>query len=371
MADANEQSGPRPGASEDLFDFPIVGGLEEFGLVPPDTTPVAPATPATPAADVEASPMRPSPPAPADVAGPDEDLFDLDEVLNLENDPFDDGVLDASGQPARSAPAPASVVSRPEEPAADSVAPFSAAPERALTSAQPQPASAPARPEPTVEAAPSPETVAAELQTTAPLPSPEDLPAAPAPVHSQGTRHRDRGPRLSLPQDVPDSLTGNNGRLITALIACFLTINTGIFFLAHRASSSVNESLSQATGLIADAISARGRSEAPLRGAQPPQFSPDVSHEIERQQSGPREADEKEIWIDPRDYKNPHEFAVGNAKKMMEEGRFEEARRLLYWVLANQQRAPLAPSMRTEIDYLIPLTYYQQGRATGLEQEGQ
>ena len=54
----------------------------------------------------------------------------------------------------------------------------------------------------------------------------------------------------------------------------------------------------------------------------------------------------------------------------VEEGRFEEARRLLYWVLANQQRAPLTPSMRAEIDYLIPLTYYQQGRATGLEQEG-
>ena len=81
---------------------------------PPDTTPVAPATPATPAADVEASPTRPSPPA--DVAGLDEDLFDFDEVLGLENDPFDDGALDA--RPARSAPAPASVVSRPEEPAA-------------------------------------------------------------------------------------------------------------------------------------------------------------------------------------------------------------------------------------------------------------
>ena len=147
-------------------------------------------------------------------------------------------------------------------------------------------------------------------------------------------------------------------------------VNTGIFFLAHQASSNVNESLSQATSLIADAIATRGQGEATLRGAQPPQFGPDVTHQVESLQPVLDDAAEKETWIDPRDYKNPHEFAVGNAKKMMEEGRFEEARRLLYWVLANQQRAPLTPSMRAEIDYLIPLTYYQQGRATGLEQEG-
>ena len=147
-------------------------------------------------------------------------------------------------------------------------------------------------------------------------------------------------------------------------------VNTGIFFLAHQASSNVNESLSQATGLIADAISLRdqgerrsGRAAAAVRPRRDPPGG-------ELPAASFAAAVDKETWIDPRDYKNPHEFAVGNAKKMMEEGRFEEARRLLYWVLANQQRAPLTPSMRAEIDYLIPLTYYQQGRATAFEQEG-
>ena len=100
-------------------------------------------------------------------------------------------------------------------------------------------------------------------------------------MHAQTTADRDRGPRLLLPEDVPYSLAGNNSRLIAALIACFLMVNTGIFFLAHQASSNVNESLSQATGLIADAISLRGQGEAPLHAAQPSQFGPGVTHEVE------------------------------------------------------------------------------------------
>ena len=297
----------------------------------------------------------------------DEDLFEFDEVFSLEDDPFHNGTLDPSGQPARPVPAPEADALLPEETATERVAPVAAAPEPAP--AQAEPIAEPARHEPMVEAAPALET-ATEPQDAAPLPSLEDVAADPSRMHAPTTADRDRGPRFLLPEDVPYSLAGNNSHLIAALIACFLMVNTGIFFLAHQASSNVNESLSQATGLIADAISMRGQGEAPLQAAQPSQFGPGMTHEVELPPQRFAVADEKETWIDPRDYKNPHEFAVGNAKKMMEEGRFEEARRLLYWVLANQQRAPLTPSMRAEVDYLIPLTYYQQGRATGLEQEG-
>ncbi|MEL6713785.1 MAG: hypothetical protein AAFP86_08430, partial [Planctomycetota bacterium] len=76
-----------------------------------------------------------------------------------------------------------------------------------------------------------------------------------------------------------------------------------------------------------------------------------------------------ETWIDPTDYEGTHEFAVGYAKKLLADGRFEDARRLLNHVLANQARVPLAPSLRQEIDYLIPLTYFEQGRATAVEED--
>lgn len=368
MADTNEQTGPNPGTTEDLFDFPVVGGLEEFGLVPPGTTPAPSAASAAPAADVEMSPTRPSAPVPADVADLDEDLFEFDEVFDLAEDPFHNGTLEASCQPTRPepAPAPARTAFLPEEHVIDG-----AALEQAPATARTESPAAPARPEPTVEAALAPEAVTTEPQGSSPQPDLEDLAADPALVYARTTADRGHGPRPQLPDEVAGSLTGNNGRLIAVLGACFLMVNTGIFFLAQQATSNVNESLSQATGLIADAIATRGQGEATLRGAQPPQFGPGVTHQFESLQPGLGEAVEKEAWIDPRDYRNPHEFAVGNAKKMMEEGRFEEARRLLYWVLANQQRAPLTPSMRAEIDYLIPLTYYQQGRTTGLEQEDQ
>ncbi|MEO0663084.1 MAG: hypothetical protein AAFZ87_16225, partial [Planctomycetota bacterium] len=35
----------------------------------------------------------------------------------------------------------------------------------------------------------------------------------------------------------------------------------------------------------------------------------------------------------------------------------------------NDARVPLAPSLRQEIDYLIPLTYFEQGRATDVEED--
>ncbi len=60
---------------------------------------------------------------------------------------------------------------------------------------------------------------------------------------------------------------------------------------------------------------------------------------------------------------------MGNAKALLSEGRFEDARRLLNHVLANQARVPMAPSLREEIDYLIPLTYYEQGRSIALEED--
>ena len=57
----------------------------------------------------------------------------------------------------------------------------------------------------------------------------------------------DRGPRLLLPEDVPYSNRVEAQRYVWALVACFLLINTGIFFLAHQASSNFQTSITQAT----------------------------------------------------------------------------------------------------------------------------
>ena len=187
----------------------------------------------------------------------------------------------------------------------------------------------------------------------------------------QPTLARDRGPRILLPEDVPYSPAGDHGKLMWALIACFLMVNTGIFMLAHQASTNVNTSISEATGLLAQALAQRG--EAPTYGSAPPILAPDVTHTVET--NDPAEAGDKpeplpvpvEPWIDPRNYEGTHEFAVGRAKALLAEGRFEDARRLLNHVLANQDRVPLAPSLREEIDYLIPLTYYEQGRSIAPE----
>lgn len=172
----------------------------------------------------------------------------------------------------------------------------------------------------------------------------------------------DRGPRILLPEDLPyaSGASARDSRVIWALVACFLIVNTGIFWLAHLASTNVNQSITQATGVIAEALSARGG--APVHGAQPPAMPDVVYAPVEPEEASP--ARDTEPWVDPKNFAGTHEFAVGRAKALLTVGQFEDARRLLFNVLANKDRVPLEPGLREEIEYLIPLTYYDQGRAT-------
>ena len=72
--------------------------------------------------------------------------------------------------------------------------------------------------------------------------------------------------------------------------------------------------------------------------------------------------------LDASDYTNTHEFGVEAARKLIQLGEYAEARRTLFMVLANQDRGtPMAPSLREDIDYLIALTYYDQGRSIAPE----
>ncbi|MEM6571549.1 MAG: hypothetical protein AAF957_24265 [Planctomycetota bacterium] len=427
----------------DLFDFPEVEGLEEFGLVPPVLEPFeeeaakataerrqaeAEAALAAQAAEQSASPAtaeaRPNPPVPEGVTDLDEDLFGFDEIFSLEDDPYFNGTLTLDGAPANpifldedalldevpppfaepvaDEPAPAPVAEaaagnadEPYHPAPRPVPreadPEQVLPEPALTEDR-APAAAPATPAaapvqestPTANAAeapPAPRRVAADaalpesLSEVAPIDEPAAEAAAPAASRRSAQRAAaaqqpvgagatlDRGPRILLPEDVPYSNRVEAQRYVWALVACFLLINTGIFFLAHQASSNFQTSITQATGLLAEAIARQNANDT--RASAPVVIAPAVEHTVV--ETPEEEQFQPDAWIDPTDYRSPHEFAVGNAKALLAEGRFEDARRLLNHVLANQSRVPLAPSLREEIDYLIPLTYYEQGRATAPE----
>ncbi|MEM9381479.1 MAG: hypothetical protein AAGB93_16105 [Planctomycetota bacterium] len=408
----------------DLFDFPEVEGLEEFGLVPPVAEPfeeeaarasaarreaeaqeqqqaqVEAAAPANEAAPVVAA-ARPNPPVPADVTDLDEDLFGFDEIFSLEDDPYFNGTLTLDGEPTNPVfldddpllddlheptgessdlgagpesveepyhPAPRPVP-REAEPEPELVAPVPAEPRAAETpaaaAATVEREAEPAAPKRVETDAPLPESLAAVAPVDPgeaarePRRTARSAAAAAAPVGAGATL--DRGPRILLPEDVPYSNRVEAQRYVWALVACFLLINTGIFVLAHQASSNFQTSITQATGLLAEAIARQNAT----RSSAPVLLAPSVEHTlVEPEEDEPFQPD---AWIDPTDYRSPHEFAVGNAKALLAEGRFEDARRLLNHVLANQARVPLAPSLREEIDYLIPLTYYEQGNATAPE----
>ena len=164
--------------------------------------------------------------------------------------------------------------------------------------------------------------------------------------------------------------------MLWVLIACFLVLCAGMFYVTYQSSQAFQATLLSNTDRLADALD-RSQAQAP---AQAPAVAPAVTsasvpvdpsltYSIDLPGSLPRGADlpkrsQSDRWIDPRNYANTHEFAVGNAKAMLSNGQFEEARRLLNHVLANQARIPLSPVLREEIDYLIPLTYFEHGNAT-------
>jgi len=414
------------GQRHDLFDFPEVEGLEEFGLVPPvpdgfeaadastapatasdsvtapvpaPTAAAAPATeppsapqPAPEAEDDDAfvmAPARPNPTVPADVTDLDEDLFQFNEIFSLEEDPYFNGTLSLDGTPTNpvfldDSSAADTTQATVEDPALDpavdtapvqpEVRPAQQATDSdALPTVESTPSAAAPAPQPKQQATSEPtlpESIAPAAQPAAPLmaetsgtpgASAATIPALPP---AGGTRATlDRGPRILLPEDVPYSATGERQRTVWALIACFLLVNTGIFVLAHQASSNFQNTMSAATGLLAEALTRQN--DAPTHAAAPVAVTY-VEHTVDPQ---PTERDAAEPRVDPSGYGSPHEFAVANAKALMTEGRFEDARRQLNYVLANKARVPLAPSLREEIDYLIPLTYYEQGNATAPEDD--
>lgn len=360
---------------DDLFDFPEAFGVDSFGFE--EKPEVAPgdigSTPTNGSSELfgdvlEIDPV-PNPPQPEGIGDLDYDLFDFDSASNAPasqtsgTSPFD---TLSEGLRADDAPdAPSSIeVGSPvfqsdPEPIADSAA------DSAARSAPEQPAA---------EQAAALATEPAEQET-------KEAVAATGSMSLLG----DRGPRITLPEDMPGASSWERNRSLLALVGCFLLINTGIFFLAQQASDRFNQTISEATGLMAQVLLDQQSQDA--QAAAPANAEPSVEHVIEPNttqpdpalpnttepnsgnpaQQGPKRLDPRalaaveEPVVDPLEYDNTHQLGVARAKALLDQGKPEEARMLLNFVLANRDRVPMPNSLREEIDYLIPFTYFEQG----------
>ena len=366
---------------DDLFDFPEAFWVDSFGFdEKPEFAPgdIA-STPTNGSSELfgdvlEIDPV-PNPPQPEGISDLEYDLFDFDSASNAPApqtsgiSPFD---TVSEGLRADDAPeAPSSIeVGSPvfqsdPEPIADSAA--GSAPEQ-----------------PAAEQAAALATEPAEQES-------KEAVAATGSMSLLG----DRGPRITLPEDMPGASSWERNRSLLALVGCFLLINTGIFFLAQQASDRFNQTISEATGLMAQVLLDQQSQDA--QAAAPANAEPSVEHVIEPDptqsgpnQSGPNQADPaqsgpgepnpgeltqqgpkrldpkalaavKEPAVDPLEYDNTHQLGVARAKALLDQGKPEEARMLLNFVLANRDRVPMPNSLREEIDYLIPFTYFEQG----------
>ncbi|MDA8988817.1 hypothetical protein N9F93_00990 [bacterium] len=215
--------------------------------------------------------------------------------------------------------------------------------------------------------------------------SPEDAAAEPAPVSAAAATKEptpathtasllsDRGPRITLPEDMPGASAWERNRSLAALVGCFLLINTGIFFLAQQASDRFNQTIADATGLMAQVLLDQQAKDA--QAAAPANAEAKVEHVIEAAPAEPAVTEAIETIetiddtiVEPLEYDNTHQLGVARAKALLEQGKPEEARMLLNFILANRDRVPMRNSLREEIDYLIPFTYFEQGNLIAPEE---
>lgn len=324
---------------DDLFDFPEARGVDSFGFEDPAPAAAAESSAPTSTGDfLEIDPI-PNPPVPEEVNDLDLDLFDFDSSANAP--------LAGSAGPAPFEAPASNAALQPEQPS------------------EPLAEEKPAPSEPSVfetssaddEAVGSPKAKEADD-----LPR-KTVPAAPSML-------RDAGPTIVLPEDLPNSSAWERNRSLVALVGCFLLVNTGIFFLAQQASDRFNKTIADATGLMAQVLLEQQSRDA--QAAAPANAEPAVEHVIESSDPEPELPELPEgpddRLEDPLEYDNTHQLAVGRAKALLAQGKPEEARMLLNFVLANRDCVPLRNSLREEIDYLIPFTYFEQGNLIAPEE---
>lgn len=325
---------------DDLFDFPEARGVDSFGFEDPAPAPAAESSATASTGEFLAIDPIPNPPVPEEVNDLDLDLFDFDSSANAP-------LAGSAGPAPFKAPASNAAPQLKQQPQQ---------PSEPLAEEQP----APSEPSVFETSSADDEAVGSSRAEEADDLPPKTVPAAPPML-------RDAGPTIVLPEDLPNSSAWERNRSLLALVGCFLLVNTGIFFLAQQASDRFNKTIADATGLMAQVLLEQQSRDA--RAAAPANAEPAVEHVIEPSDPEPELPEEPDDRLeDPLEYDNTHQLAVGRAKALLAQGKPEEARMLLNFVLANRDCVPLRNSLREEIDYLIPFTYFEQGNLIAPEE---
>jgi len=330
---------------EDLFDFPELDLVEPVAIQPdtlldldtPEPAPVAPK--AAPVA--KAQPVEPPMPQPRSADGNDftpgdpseEASFDLDEDL------FD------FGEVFNSIPEPVAPVSKP---IAKSVAP------------QPDFDQVPA------EAQVSNEPLSSIVEDN--LDSAEDLlnldvapPVAPARNASSATKSASdpvtpsRSPRANEgfdPRMAPAAPTSEaparKSRVVEVLAICFLVVNVSMVFFAWRAGDEFRQTLAHVSGTVNEAL---------IQNANTSSSTPIQPEPVVEVMPGPFEVEGDDQVAIP----DMSRTALELARRRLENAEFEDARRGLQRLLANQDRAALEAEQVAEAELLIARSYYLEG----------
>ena len=357
---------------EDLFDFPVspaysAEGAAAGGSAPQDE-PIAlddaadaPApTPQEPVAAAQPEVTTPTP-APTPNTALNEVDFDLDEDL------FNFGPLFDATQPL-STPADAAAIAaldaQPEPAPATASAP-AASPQATGAATTPRAA------EPAPAPSPAPSAAAA-----APVPSAQEPAKAPAMASLATDELLAAG--MAPPAGVDWSPEPKRGKLIEILAVSFLVLNTAMIVLAWRAGSDFRETLAAVTRTVTDSV-AEGHAQGQLRTASPmPQgtqasipVNPDVI-ETDVNVEAPHntgsnasrattsQAQTQQPEQAPSDLLDMPQASLELAMERIEAGRYSEARRGLFRLLANRDRTALSDAMVAQAEMLIARAFAAQ-----------
>lgn len=141
------------------------------------------------------------------------------------------------------------------------------------------------------------------------------------------------------------------GRLLEVLALAFLVLNTGLVLFAWQANSSFHDTLESVTRTVSEALAA-GQGTREVTVVRPPVAGPAPT------------LDEAPSAL--TDYSLE---SLEAARELLAAGRYMDARKRLYRLLASADAAGLEPRVATEAEFLIAESYELQGRALAEENQ--
>ncbi len=204
--------------------------------------------------------------------------------------------------------------------------------------------------------------------------------AVPAPGNIKRKRDRQEQPTSKggrrAQKDIPESMwvppaaiavEPKRGPLLEILAVSFLALNTALILLAWRAGNQFSETLASVTHTVTDSV-AEGHAQGQLRGpintgplviGSAPVVPTGVTSEVkETPETTEGQTQEPSELLDmPR-------ASLELAEQRIRKGRYSEARKGLFRLLANRDRTALSESMVIEAETLIAESYAVQSKET-------